>query len=137
MPIQPYLCFEGRCEEAIEFYTQSLGAKVLTLLRFADSPDPFPRGTVPSGWEHKVLHASMRISDATVMASDGCSPGQPVFEGFSLSLAVRDKDEAGRTFPALAEGGQVKLPLAKTFWSPQFGMVTDRFGVSWMIHVDA
>lgn len=137
MHVQPYLFFNGRCEEAVEFYKQALGAEVTVLMRFKDSPDPPPPGTVPPGSENKVMHANLRIGDTQVMASDGRCSGQPSFEGFSLSIAVADVAEAERLFSALAEGGQVQMPLTQTFWSPRFGMVTDRFGVGWMINVAA
>jgi PhnB protein len=135
MAIEPYLFFNGRCEEAIEFYKKALGAEVLMMMRFKESPEPPPPGMLPAGFEDKVMHASLRIGDTTVMASDGCSMAQPNFEGFSLSLAVATEAEADRRFAALAEGGQVQMPLAKTFWSPRFGMVKDRFGVGWMVSV--
>jgi PhnB protein len=136
MQVQPYLFFDGRCEEAIEFYKSALGAKVEMLLRFRESPDPPPPGMVPPGSEDKVMHACVRIGDAAVMASDGLCRGKPSFSGFSLSLTARDEADADRLFAALAEGGEVQMPLAKTFFSPRFGMVADRFGVSWMIVVD-
>ena len=135
MNVQPYLFFAGRCEEAVAFYRDALGAEVEALMRFKDSPDPPPPGTVPPGSDDKVMHASLRIGDTSVMASDGCSLGQPSFQGFALSLTATDAGEADRLFAALAEGGQVQMPLAETFFSPRFGMVADRFGVSWMIYV--
>jgi PhnB protein len=133
MPVQPYLFFDGRCEEALEFYRSALGAKVAMLLRFKDSPEPPAPGMVPPGSGDKVMHASLRIGDTTVMASDGRCQGEPSFQGFALSLTAADEAEADRLFAALADGGQVQMPLAKTFFSPRFGMVADRFGVSWMI----
>src|SRR5438128_5695654 len=135
MQVQPYLNFDGRCEEAIEFYRKALGAEVTMLMRFKDSPEPPQPGMCPPGSGDKVMHASFRIGDTTVMASDGRCEGRPSFQGFSLSLTVPDEAEADRLFAALANGGQVRMPLAKTFFSPRFGMVADRFGVSWMIHV--
>jgi PhnB protein len=135
MYVQPYLFFDGRCEEAVEFYRRVLGAEVTMLMRFKDSPEPPPPGMVPSGSENKVMHTSIRIGETTVMASDGRCEGRPSFQGFALSLTVADEAEADRVFAALADGGQVQMPLAKTFWSPRFGMVADRFGVSWMITV--
>jgi PhnB protein len=130
--VQPYLFFDGRCEEAIEFYHKTLGAEVTTLMRFKDSPDP---GMSAPGAGDKVLHASLRIGETTVLASDGRCEGHPSFQGFSLSLPVANEAEADRLFVALGDGGQVQMPLAKTFFSPRFGMVADRFGVSWMILV--
>jgi PhnB protein len=137
MQVQPYLFFNGRCEEAVEFYRNALGAKVEMLMRYKESPDPPPPGMVPPGSENKVMHASLRIGDTTVMASDGTCSGQPSFEGFSLSISVGDVAEAERRFNALADGGQVQMPLTRTFWSPCFGMVADRFGVGWMVTVAA
>jgi len=135
MKVEPYLFFNGHCDEAIEFYKKALGAEVTMLMRFKDSPEPHPPGTVPPGAENNVMHASFRIGDTTVMASDGCSTGQTNFQGITLSLAVANEAEAERKFTALSDGGKVQMPLAKTFWSPRFGMVTDRFGVAWMVSV--
>lgn len=134
MEIQPYLFFAGCCEEAVEFYRKSLGAEVDMLMRYRESPEPPPPGMVPDGWEDKVMHASFRVGGAVVMASDGCSDDPQKFAGFSLSLTVPDTATADRMFGALAKGGQVTMPLGKTFWSPRFGMLTDRFGVNWMIN---
>ena len=135
MQVQPYLFFDGRCDEAIEFYRSALGAEVTGLMRFKDSPEPPQPGMVPPGAENKVMHASFRIGDTTVMASDGRCLGRPNFQGFSLSLTAPDDAEAERLFASLAEGGQVQMPLTKTFFSSRFGMVADRFGMSWMIIV--
>jgi PhnB protein len=135
MQVQPYLFFDGRCEEALEFYRKALGAEVATLMRFKDSPEPAQPGMCPPGSENKVMHASFRIGDTTVMASDGHCTGQPSFKGFSLALAASSDAEAEKLFAALADGGQVQMPLTKTFFSSRFGMVADRFGVSWMVIV--
>ena len=135
MQVEPYLFFEGRCEEAVEFYRKALGAEAIMLMRYKDSPEPPPPGKLPPGSENKVMHASLRIGDTTVMVSDGFSQGQPRFQGFALSITVPDEGRAEQLFAALADGGQVQMPLAKTFWSPRFGMLTDRFGVGWMINV--
>ena len=135
MKVEAYLFFDGRCEEAVEFYKKALGAEVTLLMRFKDSPEPQQPGMVPPGSENKIMHVSFRIGDATVMASDVRCTGQTNFQGFSLSLTVANDAEAERKFAALAEGGQVQMPLTKTFWSPRFGMVADRFGVGWMISV--
>ena len=132
MQVQPYLFFDGRCEEALEFYRDAVGAKVEALMRFKDSPEPPPADCAPVGAD-KVMHASMRIGDSQVMVSDGDARGRPEFKGFSLSLTVADADEAQRRFAALGEGGQVAVPLGKTFFSPGFGMLVDRFGVHWMV----
>jgi PhnB protein len=133
--IEPYLFFNGRCEEAIEFYREALGAKVETMMRYKESPEPPPPGLVPPGFENKIMHASFRIGRTTVMASDGSSSNKASFEGFSLGLHVSSEAEADRAFNALAEGAKIKMPLAKTFWSPRFGMLEDRFGIGWMINV--
>jgi PhnB protein len=133
MQVQPYLFFDGRCDEALELYRKTLGAEVLMLMRFKDSPCAPPPGVTPPA--DKVMHACVRIGDTSVMASDGQCMGKASFQGFSLSLTVPDEAEADRLFAALGEGGQVQMPLTKTFFSPRFGMVADRFGVSWMILV--
>lgn len=129
---QPYLFFDGRCEEAIEFYTRVLGAEATTLMRFKDSPDP--EMCLP-GAADKIMHASLRMGESTVLASDGRCDGRPSFQGFALSLTVPDEGEAERLFTSLGDGGAVQMPLTKTFFSPRFGMVADRFGVSWMVYV--
>jgi len=135
MLIQPYLFFDGRCEEAVEFYRRALGAEVQMLMRYRDSPEPAPPGSVAAGSEDKVMHVSLRIGESVLMASDDCSPdAPPKFGGFSLSLSVADAAEAKRLFDALGDGGVVTMPLGRTFWSPCFGMLTDRFGVGWMIN---
>jgi PhnB protein len=135
MKVQPYLFFDGRCEEAIGFYRRVLGAEVAMLMRFKDNPEDPPPGMVPAGAENKVMHAELRIGETTVMASDGRCLGKPDFRGFSLSINVSDDAEAERLFAAIGEGGQVQMPMAKTFFSSRFGMVADRFGVSWMVIV--
>ena len=135
MQVQPYLFFEGRAEEAIEFYRRTLGAEVQMLMRNRESPEPPPPGMLPPGSEEKVMHASLRIGDSVVMASDGRCSGKPDFRGVSLSITVADDAAAERTFAALADGGQVHMPLAKTFFSSRFGMLADRFGVPWMVVV--
>ena len=132
MPIQPYLMFNGRCEEAIEFYRKALGAEVQMMLRFKEAPD---QSKMAPGNGDKIMHAALNIGDGVILASDGMCTGQQAFEGFSLSFTVKDEAEANRRFNALADGGQVQMPLGKTFFSPRFGMVADRFGVSWMVLV--
>jgi PhnB protein len=134
MLVQSYLFFDGCCEEALEFYRNTLGAEVKLLMRYKDSPEPHPPGMVPPGFDNKVMHATFRVGDSEVMAADDCQ-GHPTFQGFSLSLTVPTEAQADRLFRALAAGGQVKMPLTKTFFSPKFGMLTDRFGVGWMVHV--
>jgi PhnB protein len=132
MKAEPYLFFDGRCEEALNFYRGAIGAEVTMMMRFKESPDP--QGT-PPGAGDKVMHAAFRVGNSTVMASDGHCAGKPSFQGFGLSLEVRDEAEAKRRFDALSDGGNVQMPLAKTFFSPSFGMVADRFGVLWMVIV--
>ncbi|WP_237215141.1 VOC family protein [Falsiroseomonas oryziterrae] len=133
MQVQPYLFLDGRAEEAMAFYRRVLGAEVTTLMRFRDAPDPPPPGAVAPGSEDKVMHAEMRIGETVVMLSDGRCGGQPAFQGVSLALSVADAAEADRIFAALADGGQVQMPIGATFFSPRFGMVADRFGLSWMV----
>ena len=132
MQVQPYLFFDGRCEEAIAFYQRTLGAEVTMLMRFKEAPDP---AMCTPGTAEKVMHAALRIGEATVLASDGRCGGKPTFQGFALSLTVSDDAAADRLFGALGDGGQVQMPLAKTFFSSRFGMVADRFGVGWMVYV--
>ena len=134
MQIQSYLFFDGRCDEALEFYKSRLGARVEMLMRFKDNPEPAAN---PSGSAEKVMHCAFRIGDTQVMASDGNCAGKPSFQGFSLALSVKDVPEAKRLFAALGDGGQVQMPLSQTFFSPSFGMVADRFGVSWMVLAEA
>jgi PhnB protein len=133
MQVQPYLNFNGRCEEALAFYGKALGAKIERVMHFKDSPDP---SMVSPGSENKVMHSSFRVGDAIVLASDGRCQGETNFQGISLTLSVPDEAEAERRFTALSDGGQVQMPLTKTFFSPSFGMVADRFGVTWMVLVE-
>jgi PhnB protein len=130
MQIQPYLFFEGRCDEAIEFYRGALGAEVTFLMRFKEAPEPVTHGN-----GDKVMHATLRIGKTSVQLSDGRCQGGASFQGFSLSLTVPSESEAEKVFAALSDGGKVQMPLTKTFFSPRFGMLADRFGVAWMIHV--
>jgi uncharacterized glyoxalase superfamily protein PhnB/uncharacterized protein YndB with AHSA1/START domain len=130
--VQPYLFFDGRCEEALEFYKQALGAQVEMMMRFKDSPEPNAAMCAP-GNENKVMHCSFRIGNTQIMASDGRAQGKPTFQGFALSVSAKDEADADRMFGALAEGGMVQMPLSKTFFSPRFGMVADRFGMGWMV----
>ena len=134
--LQPYLFFDGRCEEAIEFYRRALGAEVTMMMRFKDSPEPPQPGQCGDASGDKIMHANLNIRGSTVLASDGRCQGKPSFQGFSLSLTVPNEKEAERLFKALSDGGQVQMPLAKTFFSPSFGMVADRFGVGWMVYVE-
>ncbi len=132
MQIQPYLFFDGRCEEAATFYKQAVGAEVLMSMRFKDSPEP---AMTPPGSADKIMHMCMKIGDAQVMASDGRCTGKPSFGGFALSVTAADETEAERIFKTLSEGGEVQMPLTKTFFSPKFGMLADKFGVPWMVLV--
>lgn len=136
MQVQPYLFFDGRCEEAVAFYRRALGAEVTSVMRFKEMPNPQP-GMIPPGSEDKVMHLSLRIGDTTILASDGRCHGQPSFQGVALTLTVPDDAKAEQFFNALADGGRVQMPLSKTFFSSRFGMAADRFGVSWMILVDS
>ncbi len=136
MQVQPYLFFDGSCEQALDFYAATIGAEVDELLRFGDNPEAScEEMMLPPGSETKVMHAAFRVGDTMVMASDGMCAGKPDFQGFALSLDARDKADAERLFDALAEAGQVQMPLGETFFSAAFGMITDRFGVTWMVVV--
>jgi PhnB protein len=133
MDVNPYLMFNGRCEEALEFYKRAVAASDVHLIRFREAP---PGASMPGAQPDQVMHASFRIGDSTILASDG--PGQPGarFEGISLSINTGSDAEAKKIFDALAQGGQVRMPLAKTFWTSGFGMLVDKFGVSWMVSVE-
>lgn len=135
--IEPYLFFNGRCEEAVQFYQRALGAELVMLMRFKDSPQPHAPGVVPPGFEEKVMHAALRVGGCLIMASDGCSLEPASFSGFTLSLSFATQAEAERAFAALSDGGEVRMPLSPTFWSPCFGMVEDRFGIGWMVTLAA
>lgn len=130
MQVQPYLFFDGRCDEALELYKSAVGANVSTLMRFKDAPQPTQCNP---GSDNKVMHAQFQIGDTVVLASDGRNGGQPKFEGFALTVSAKSEAEADRMFNALSEGGQVTLPLTKTFFSPRFGMLADKFGEHWMV----
>lgn len=144
MQIQPYLYFGGRCEEALAFYGKALGAKVNMMMRFKEMPAEEGQGgaggdgqpPLPAGWEDKIMHASVTVGQSEIMASDGM-PGAPPepFAGFSLSIVAPSMDQARQWFDALSEGGRVMMPMQKTFWSEGFGMLQDRFGLSWMVNV--
>jgi PhnB protein len=134
--VQPYLFFEGRAEEAAEFYVKAVGARIEMLMRYEESPDPVPEGMVPPGSGRKVMHMALRIGETLVLGSDGNCGGKANFSGFSLAHSVASEAEAERVFKQLAEGGRVDMPLAKTFFSPKFGMLADKFGIGWMVMVD-
>lgn len=135
MQIQPYLFFQGRCEEALDFYKRALGAEVPMVMRWKDCPESPPAGA-PQMPPDKIMHARLKIGGNMIMAADGMCQEQADFKGFSLNITAADEAEANRLFNALADGGQVQMPLTKTFFSPCFGMVADKFGVSWMIYVE-
>ncbi len=130
--IEPYLFFGGRCEEALKFYQKAMGAKVTMLMRYTECPEPPPPGRLPKGFEKKVMHAAFTVGQSLIMCSDGCEKGQK-YDGFSLSLTFSSAPAAKRAYTALGKGGKVIMPLGKTFWSPCFGMVTDKFGIHWMV----
>jgi len=133
MQVEAYLFFNGRCEEAVKFYTKAIGATDVELLRFKDAPERPPPGAVPAGFENKVMHGTFRIGQTTVMVSDGQREAPAAFHGFALAITVATEADARRLFNGLTDGGTVVQPLGKTFFSPGFGMVTDRFGVPWMV----
>lgn len=136
MQVQSYLFFDGKCEEALTFYQKAVGAKVEAMMRYKDNPEPPREGCMaPSVTPDKIMHSCFKIGETSVMASDGMCGGKPSFQGFSLSLIAKDVAEAEKLFKSLGEGGQVQMPLTKTFFSPSFGMVADKFGVSWMVVV--
>jgi PhnB protein len=132
MQVQPYLFFDGRCEEAMEFYKKAIGAKVGMMMRFKEAPD---QSMVTPGSENKVMHTQFEIGQTTVLASDGQCHGKPSFQGFALTINAQSEAEADKVFAALGEGGQVTMPMTKTFFSPRFGMLADKFGVGWMVLV--
>ena len=133
MIVQSYLSFEGRCEEAFNFYVEKLGAKLDVMMRFKDSPEPCPEGMIPPGSENKIMHMSFHVGETMLMATDGNCAGKTGFQGISLALSVPTVEEANKIFSALSGEGQVQMPIGKTFFSPAFGMVADKFGVNWMV----
>jgi PhnB protein len=135
MQVQPYLFFEGRCDEALSFYSTTLGAQVTALMRYSDSPEPHPPGMLPPGSDNKVMHCNFTVGESQVMASDGMCSGKPSFQGITLAISPDTAADAKRVFDALADGGKVDMPLGETFFSHAFGMLTDRFGVAWMVNV--
>ena len=133
MLIEPYLFFAGRCEEAMDFYKGALGAEIAFMMRFKESPEPENN---PPGMDEKIMHANLKIGEQCIMMSDGCGDGAAKFEGISLSICPDSEDEAQRIFDALSEGGEITMPLGKTFWAQCFGMVKDKFGVQWMVNFE-
>jgi PhnB protein len=132
MKVQPYLFFNGRCDEAIAFYKKAVGAEVGMLARFKDSPAPEQCG---AGWAEKVMHAEITIGESKILLSDGRGESKTNFENFALTIIVKDPPTAERLFASLADGGKIIMPVARTFYSPAFGMLTDKFGVMWMVYV--
>lgn len=136
MQVQAYLSFAGRCEEALAFYKKSAGAEVTTLMRWSDSPDPAM--AAPPGYEQKIMHAAFKVGETSLMADDGMgAPGKAEFKGITLALSAASDAETKRLFDALSEGGSVQMPLAKTFWTSSFGMLSDKFGVPWMVMTES
>jgi len=136
MQVQPYLFFDGRCEEALDFYKKTLGAKVEMMMRFKDNPDKDKNPNCMPSDDNKIMHAAFKVGDTTVMGSDGMAAGgKPEFKGFSLTVSAKDDAEAEKTFAALSDGGKVEMPLTKTFFSSKFGMLHDKFGIGWMVIV--
>jgi PhnB protein len=136
MQVQAYLKFAGRCEEALEFYKKQVGAEVTTVMRWSDSPEPEMKA--PPGWEKKIMHAAFKVGETTLMADDGMgAPGQAEFKGFTLALTAANDADTKRLFDALGDGGSVQMPLTKTFWTSSFGMLTDPFGVPWMVMTES
>ena len=133
MPVTPYLFFDGRCEEALEYYKKVVGAEITCVMRYRESPDPTPPGMLPPNSGDKVMHCEFKIKDTVLMGSDGDCAGKAKFEGFSLTYPTATPDEADRIFAALSEGGQVQVPLMQTYFSPKFGMLADKFGLGWMV----
>lgn len=133
MRVEPYVNFDGRTQEALDFYSRALGAQVLFKMRFKDSPVPMDPSVVPAEAQDRIMHASFRIGDTTINATDGTCTRHEKIAGTSLSLWVENPADADRCFNALAEGGHVRMPLQKTFFSPRYGMVADRFGLMWMV----
>jgi PhnB protein len=135
MKVEPYLYFDGRAEEALNFYKQAIGAEIACIMRFDEGP---PEMQVPPGAENKVMHAAMQVGSSLIMVSDGmCNEKEPTpFSGISLTISVDDPAKAEKLFSALGQGGQVQMPLGETFFAEKFGMVADKFGVSWMVIAD-
>ena len=132
MYVQPYLFFDGRAEEAIDFYQKAVGAKVDMLMRFGEAPD---QSQIKPESKNKVMHCQFRIGDTMVLISDGRNQGSPKFDGFALTIQCKDAAETEKYFKGLSDGGQVEMPLDKTFFAKSFGMLADRFGVGWMVYV--
>ena len=133
MKVQPYVFFDGKCDEALEFYKRALGANVTALMRWKEAPD---KAMITPGHENKVMHSEFQVGETVILASDGRGTGKPSFQGFALTITADNEADAKRMFNALGDGGQVQMPLEKTFWAERFGMVVDRFGVPWMINCE-
>ena len=135
--VQPYLFFDGKCEEALEFYKTAIGAKVDMLMRFKENPDKPDPSHMPPNSGDKVMHAAFKVGDTQILASDGHCAGKPSFQGFGLALNAKNDAEAEKLFAALGKGGQIQQPLVKTFFASKFGMVADRFGIMWLVIAEA
>jgi PhnB protein len=133
MQVQPYVHFNGRCEEALNFYREVLGGEIVSMMKFSDAPQ---KEMIPPGGENQVMHASMRVGDTELFASDGITDPAHKMSGFSLSIAVASPEEGQRVFKAMAQGGEVTMPFEPTFWTSGFGMLVDKFGVAWMVNVN-
>ena len=133
MRMNAYLSFRGDCEEAFEYYREHLGADVGQLFRYAGSP---MADQAPADWGHKIMHGTVTIGGEPLMGGDVAPGDYQAPRGFSMSLALADTGKADRIFRALSDGGTVQVPMAETFWAARFGMVTDRFGIPWMINCE-
>lgn len=133
MQINPYLVFNGQCEAAFKFYEKLLGGKITGIMTHANSP---MANQVPPEWRDKVMHAHMTVGNSVLMGSDAPPQHFQKPQGFSVSIGVKTVEEGERIFKALSENGAVQMPFQKTFWSPGFGMLTDRFGIPWMVNCD-
>jgi PhnB protein len=132
MQIDPYLNFNGNCEEAFHFYEKALGGKIEMLLKYNQAPAG--GGPTPPGFENKVMHVRLSVGQQIIMASDAPPGHFSPMQGFNVSLMFDDKAQAERVFNALADKGKVMMPFAQTFWAEGFGMLTDRFGTPWMVN---
>ena len=136
MQLTPYLFFDGKCAEAIDFYKSAIGADIVFMMQYKDAPEPLPEGMNSPELQDCVMHASFKIGDSEVMASDAPPGNHKGHNGFSLSITVADENEAKKTFAAMSDGGKVQMPLGPTFFSPCFGTLVDKFGVEWMVYVE-
>ena len=133
MKVQPYVFFDGKCDEALQFYQRALGAKVNALMRFSEAPD---QSQIKPESKNKVMHSAFQIGETEILASDGYCLGAPAFQGFALTINAANSAEALKLFTGIAEGGKIQMPLEKTFFAASFGIAVDKFGVSWMVIAD-